>query len=320
MADKQPTVLFLHVPKTAGLTMRQVLVRNYRSSSIVRNKPERKRGEKGGERLARVIRGEEAPRPDATRGVDRNKGMKRTIASLSDRDRADTRLVMGHFWFGLHESFDQPCTYITILRSPVERVLSLFNHRLTQHGLAIDVESYVRSERDMAMDNEQTRRLIGVLPDDDIRRVTLDDSMLEIAKRNLRERFTVAGLTERFDESLVLMAQRFGWTKISYTRENVAKKRVRRSDLQPEVVAMIEDHNRYDAQLYAYAAEVLDEQLRALPDLDERVTSLREENARLEKVRSIPLVDRFLQMRNPERRPALRDVVAKVTGRSQPPS
>ena len=63
-----------------------------------------------------------------------------SIADLSAQPMAVKKRfdsVIGHFTFGFHQQFSGKYTYITFLRNPVSRVVSLFNHikNVPQHPL-----------------------------------------------------------------------------------------------------------------------------------------------------------------------------------------
>jgi hypothetical protein len=60
--------------------------------------------------------------------------------------------------------------------------------------------------------NEQVRRIAGVPPE----KGPCTEATLEKALEHLRTDFAVSGLTERFDESLILMKRRLGWSKYPY--------------------------------------------------------------------------------------------------------
>src|SRR5438128_9800911 len=99
-------LIFLHIGKTAGSTLRTVIHRNYSSSdvSLIRSEPEA---------------GSERPRRERT---------VRDFAGLPEEVRARPRVFEGHIIFGIHEYVPHPSTYITILRDPVKLAVSQYNY------------------------------------------------------------------------------------------------------------------------------------------------------------------------------------------------
>jgi hypothetical protein len=88
------------------------------------------------------------------------------------------------------------------------------------------------------------------------------EETLARAKANLRRHFAVAGLTERFDESLVLMARQLDWPgPLFYRRANVTSNRPRAEEIDPDIRARFEERNQLDRQLYCYVAQRLDAQI-----------------------------------------------------------
>ena len=169
--------------------------------------------------------------------------------------RPDLRAVLGHFSFGIHERLAMPWTYVTILRSPVERVWSLYNH-IYRRGHRASVVDFMKDAPYIEVDNDQTRRISGVAAD--FSRCTR--TMLERAKNNLRNHFSVVGVTERFDETLLLMKRRFKWTgSISYYPKNENPEKPATSTLASDDLSAILDRNELDQELYGFANELLDE-------------------------------------------------------------
>jgi hypothetical protein len=78
--------------------------------------------------------------------------------------------------------------------------------------------------------------------------------MLDEAKRNVEEQFSVVGLTERFDESVVLLGQAFGWQNLVYEPVNVWESPPP-AELPPETLRRIEDENWLDRELYEFAKQ-----------------------------------------------------------------
>ena len=226
----EPTVVFLHIGKTGGTTLRRVLRRQYPESEMM------------------VVRARARPREETLAD----------FAKLPEVERARPRLILGHTVFGLHELVPRPSTYITLLRRPVSLVLSQYGfvrrtpgHRHHQAAQGMGLEEYLASGLAQEMNNSQTRALAGAV---DVPYGENPPELLELAKRNVEEHFRVVGLTERFDESLVLFGLAFGWSRLSYVRANVASKRVVPS---PAGLAEIERLNALDLELYDWAEQRL---------------------------------------------------------------
>src|SRR6185503_5316275 len=165
----------------------------------------------------------------------------------------DLRAVIGHFWFGLHEHIARPCRYITLLRDPLERVVSLYYFAKLQDTMTL--EEFARNPPFREVDNDQTRRIAGVNPPvGECTRATLD-----LARENLRRHFDVVGTTERMDETLAQLNVKLGWNRevVSYPR-NVNTARPKSSVLTREAVDAIRTRNELDFELWRYASELLD--------------------------------------------------------------
>jgi Galactose-3-O-sulfotransferase len=253
--DEEPTVIFLHIGKTAGMTMRQILRRQFRRSQIM------------------VIR--------SPARVPRRLLREETLeyfASLPVEQRARPRLIMGHTIFGLHEFVPRPCVYITLLRDPFRLAVSQYNfvrrtpgHWLHGSALRMSLREYVESGVALEMDNSQTRALSGDVSTE-FGRCTR--GMLETAMRNIEDHFTVVGLTERFDETLVLLGEAFGWSRLAYVRANVAPSRYRQ-DVSAETAAMVSELNVLDQELYERTATSFQRSIDADLSFDRELRRLR---------------------------------------------
>jgi Galactose-3-O-sulfotransferase len=257
MSKEDPTVIFLHIGKTAGTTMRQVLRRSFRGSDIM------------------VVRVRERPREET---LER-------FAALPSATRARPRLIMGHTVFGLHEYVPRPSTYISMLRKPKDLVISQYryvlrtrNHR--HHGVVdsehMSIEEYIRSGISTEMDNSQTRAIAGDLATP---YGECSDEMLERAKRNIESSFAVVGLTERFDQSLVLLQHAFGWSHLNYVRANVSPNRDP-VELTSSALALIEEHNRLDDELYRYVTDRFDHAIARIPSFENDLAEFERANSR----------------------------------------
>jgi hypothetical protein len=236
--NSEQAVVFLHVLKTAGTTLHRIIERQYR--------------------------------PEQTYSVGLVEGESLAgLAELSETRRAKIRMLRGHMGFGVHRFLPGPSTYVTILRDPVERVISYyyfvlrtpdhyFHHALTSGDVGL--KAFIRDKMHVMADNAQTRTISGVWQKPGFGECT--QQTLETAKRHLRQHFAIVGLTERFDETLLLLRRGFRWRNVFYTRHNVTSDRPRRDELSPSTLDALVEANRLDIELYRYAAELFEGQVR----------------------------------------------------------
>lgn len=250
--DAPATVIFLHIGKTAGSTMRTVIHRNVPASKrlLVRS-PQR----------LDTLR----PRREATLDV---------IAAIPEELRRQARLIEGHLIYGVHRLIPGPSTYLTLLRDPVNLVVSQYRYVLRTPGHRLHdlvtsrdmtLEEYIKRGVSLETDNSQTRAISG---DVTTPYGECTDRMLEEAKRNIERRFSVVGLTERFDETLILLRAAFGWRKLCYTPVKVSPDRDRRPEVPAATRSVIGEQNRFDLELYAFALDRFDEAVRRTPAFD----------------------------------------------------
>ena len=117
------------------------------------------------------------------------------------------------------------------------------------------MEEYIRSGIALEMDNSQTRAIAGDIGTP-FGACTAD--ILETAIQNLTQYFAFVGVTERFDESLVMLRATFGWRNVFYVSANVARARRQPTARERELV---EAHNQLDLQLYRWVSDRFDQAL-----------------------------------------------------------
>lgn len=230
-----PVVLFLHVPKAGGSTLGEYVYNQCRADE----------SQSDGLLDAGVAYLDYGFIKEPELAVPGH------VKSLLGRQ--DLRAVIGHFWFGLHEHVARPSLYVTLLRDPVERVVSLYYYAKLHETMSL--EEFARTPPFKEVDNDQTRRLAGVNPTvGGCTRATLD-----AARENLRQHFAVVGTTERMEETLALLNVKLGWSRevVSYPR-NVNTARPSSDALTPEAAEAVRARNELDHELWRYASELLD--------------------------------------------------------------
>jgi hypothetical protein len=241
--NKNLALIFIHIPKTGGSTLDKVIERQYPQSTIYALNRERVR--------EAVTHFKTLPLPE----------------------KSHIRCLTGHIPFGLHQYLAQPATYVTMLRQPVDRLIShyYFVKRFPRHYLYqqvtsrnMDLADYISSGISSELNNGQVRLLSGVETVDTVfGHEPVTSEILEIAKNNLRRYFAWVGLCERFDESLLLLSNRLRWKHIYYARENVTFAHPSKRDIPRQTLQVIEKHNEFDLELYEFATRLFEEQLQA---------------------------------------------------------
>lgn len=131
---------------------------------------------------------------------------------ISPETAANYQVISGHFGFSQVSHLADDCNLVTILRNPVERVLSFYQFCLhpnmqTRFPVAraaanLGVDGFFSStlpEVTEVLDNQQTWQLAASYwyRDRQMRRNWRDEDVLENAGANL-EKFAVIGITENF--------------------------------------------------------------------------------------------------------------------------
>ena len=90
--------------------------------------------------------------------------------------------------------------------------------------------------------------------------------MIDVAKKHLSE-FVFVGLTEKFEESLLLLCFTLDWLPILPKRKiNVGKKRLRQNDISKKSLDIIKEKTRQDAELYNYGKQLFEERYLSMID------------------------------------------------------
>lgn len=246
---EDPAVIFTHIPKTAGTSLRHIVQSQFQPHQVfefynLRTQP-----------------------PKVLKGIEKYRSLSKT------RQRA-IEFISGHVGFGLHEYLQRPCTYITVLRDPVERVISYYyflgrtqNEIVRDKSLAEFIKTWGGAH------NSMTCYLSGLTlkaqlqePDVDLKSLQFERTILERAKANLERYFQVVGFVDRFDETCILLKQKLGWNFSSfYVRKNVANRNYL-DEVDPADLDLIYKYNELDLELYSHARGMFEKTIADLGD------------------------------------------------------
>lgn len=233
-------LLYLHIQKTAGITLQRVLRRKLGRSVL--------------QRLFAVFRRE--PRPQ---GI---------VASLKE-EAAAANYFTAHMCYGGHELVGRNCRYMTFLRHPVSRLISLYQYSVTnesayyhRHAAGKTPEQFLLDSHLHELDNGQVRFLAGGDPNLFINRTPFGQcspELLDLAQRHIEEHFCLVGLTEMFDESFLLLCRHFGWRQTYYLSRN--QSRGVQVKVDESIRQEVARRNSLDIKLYEFARARLEQQI-----------------------------------------------------------
>lgn len=240
--DSQTSLLFMHIPKTAGTTFRWVVERQYPNGAL------------------HTLYPGHGPQIEALTAAARTR---------------PPAAVMGHFRFGLHTRLPGPSWYVAFFRDPVDQVVSHFNY-LTGAGNP-DNQGVLRTgdglEDFLAHDwarNLQTQFVTGLTPAE-------IEAAPERAYRQavavLTDHFLGFGIVERFAESVRVLARQLGWRVSRIPVLNRAAdlpRPIKRRDLSASTVRAVEAANGCDRLLHDYVRASVHYSLREHPDVGRR--------------------------------------------------
>jgi hypothetical protein len=234
-------IIFTHIPKTAGTSLRHILMQQYGENAVFMFYDDPTVTTKNADELLNELRGYFRYLP-ATNNQNFNSLVK-------------LRVISGHKPFGIHSLLPvNNFHYITLLREPIERVISFYYHIFgrTEHSL----DYLISCKQSIEFDNLQVRMLSGVgwkVPYGNC-----SCKMLEQAKYNLLHYYTF-GIQDRFAESLEIFSKYLGWSQVQMVAENVGVNKPKNSSIEQETLHLIAQQNLLDIELYQFAKHLFKE-------------------------------------------------------------
>lgn len=233
MALKPGLCTFIHIPKTGGITLHDILSRIYPKQRTVH-----------------------IP------------GIRKPVREFALQHANDTApfLVKGHI--ALNQVTGIPGNFLfTFLRPPISRVISHYyflkeqpsvKHYAYLNEPGTTIESFYALKDKPDIDNCLVRYLSG---DHEVPFGEIGEEHLQRALHNLEHTIDFFGLQEFYDESLIMLAGKLGWPLPVYRKKNITKKK---EEVSPETLEFLKRANQWDIRFYDAARIIFLERMKQM--------------------------------------------------------
>jgi hypothetical protein len=223
--ERSSKIIFLHVPKTAGTSLRQVVEQVY-----------------PGDRCVSVY----------SFDFQYRRHWRARMALRAEVEKAE--VVYGHVSYGVHRLLGIDGRYVAFVRNPVDRVLSFWRQQVrvpeTEYHQAISdgmsLVDLLRSGECHQVSNHMTQMLSGRTE------FTPKQARSSLARafENMDTHFVDVGIAEHMEESVARIGDRLGWTTYPAVPRLNVDLEVESFTIDQETRAEIVRFNRLDIELY----------------------------------------------------------------------
>lgn len=233
---------FIHIPKTGGTTMVHTLSRQILFNKFKRLNPKR---------------------------TTHPKEFLNKVENLLEdviKSKSNIEVVGGHFGFGAHPAMQDPKLHFTVLREPIDRVISEYYY-MKYKGMyyqdliekeELSLLDYVNHEETSYLNNLQTRLVAGESYGSG---EEVTEQVYVKALDNLKK-FASFGITEQMSNSLALFYLNLNWKRLPYYIEsNINDQRPNRKKASQEDIDAITQRDKYDVLLYQEAKKIFNERV-----------------------------------------------------------
>ncbi len=141
---------------------------------------------------------------------------KNYLGTLRREGMPEIKIIYGHLMYGIHDRLGIPANYVTVLRHPVTRIISFYQHN-AKHAHASHYESihrglslkqFLEAELTHETNNQMTRMIAGCVSQN----TNIDDqTVLDAAIEYLRRDFLCVGIMENMPETMRNLSEKLNW-------------------------------------------------------------------------------------------------------------
>lgn len=178
-------------------------------------------------------------------------GIVRPTPFVMDEVVNRAKFFIGHsVYYGMHEVVNKPYHYIAILRDPVDRFESWFNHNRVHNARMGQPVVDFRTWFGWKKNETQMWGLLRKSPFEKVREYNLDDA------KEVLDQCSFIGLQETFEEDVLQLVGKEYHHRINTTEELMEAGKIEAVQFTPEEASEVREAMNGDYELYNYAVEL----------------------------------------------------------------
>lgn len=251
------TIIFHHIPKTAGTTLYGIFDSQFKGDVY-------------------TINGNQ---------LEHEESLKEFI-NLSEKVKNNIKLLKGHRLYGIDSEMHNPVAYITVIRDPAKRFISSYYQmqkvkpelpeRIEFIESKISLEQYIEKGDLYYGYNSLIKSFLNI--QDPKMEITPEfyANAIQIAK----DKFLLVGLTEKFDETIVLLNQISGIDIRYYLRKNVANNYDSKG-IDEKLLNRYNELNSWDHKFYKEMEILFTNKIKEVNNFNEQLLKFRSGNQKM---------------------------------------
>jgi hypothetical protein len=174
--------------------------------------------------------------------------IKKSPHSYDLTNRNKVKFILGHIPLPTNDYFKKEINYISIVRDPVDRLLSLGNFVFQRNSVEEkDIEKLLLSKE---VDNLQTRAIAG----EEFMSGDCTEETFNQAVKNIQDKFAIVAPIEEVETVMSLIANHLNFENIAFSNAQITGAKVI-SKKDTELCDKLLERNSYDRKLYEFVKD-----------------------------------------------------------------